>query len=130
MGLFDVTRSTYERHDHTHNTTVVEKRAPTDESVKLLREMERAAQDSVIKSIRVNNCEIDCVIHVHRDVLNHQHMIATIYKLNGSRRTVESRISVDKPRDEIARTIINDVAKDIAVSLLEEPFCKIAGHLV
>jgi hypothetical protein len=56
-----------DKHFHTHNNTTVaaaypqtihEHRAPTDESVKILREMEEAARQSVLSTHRFNDNEL------------------------------------------------------------------------
>ncbi len=51
----------------THYHTITENRAPTDESVRLLKEMETAARDKVQASIRVENCPVDCVLNAWED---------------------------------------------------------------
>lgn len=52
MGLLWTTQ---EHHHHTRTETTIEKRAPTDESVRLLREMEQEASDRVTVLLRVQN---------------------------------------------------------------------------
>ena len=47
-------------HHHTH--TITEQRAPTDESVRLLKEMEEQAREKVLGTIRLENCPIDGVV--------------------------------------------------------------------
>lgn len=38
----------YHRHDTTHRTTITEQRAPTDESVRILRDMEDRSEKKVL----------------------------------------------------------------------------------
>ena len=52
------------------HVTVTEKRAPTDESVKLLREMEAKAEAEVVKAVSVSNSTFECVIHQQIDNLS------------------------------------------------------------
>ena len=61
---------------------VTEKRAPTDESVRLLKEMEHAAAEKLLESVRVENCGIDAVMHRYEDYLTQQTKFLIIYKLN------------------------------------------------
>jgi hypothetical protein len=56
-----------EPQSQTHRHVITEKRAPTDESVRLLKEMEQTARDKFLGSIRLENCPIDCVVHARRD---------------------------------------------------------------
>ena len=114
--MFDVTR--HEHHRHEHHTTVREVRAPTDESVRLLREMEQAAQSKVDNSVRVENCPIDMVVHEMTDHLNARQNYKAIYKINGHRREVFLAFDVWKTGDEIAMELVDSVARDIAVTLL------------
>jgi hypothetical protein len=74
---------------HTHHHTTVEKRAPTDESVKLLREMEKCAKDEVDKSIRLNPNGFDCVVRSFYDGPTGDTIIRVIFALNGRRMEAE-----------------------------------------
>lgn len=44
-----------------HSVSVTEKRAPTDESVRLLKEMESAVREKVVESVRVERNGIKAV---------------------------------------------------------------------
>lgn len=72
----------------TANVHVTEQRAPTDESVRLLREMEDRAQASILSATRVQDLGIDCVIHKQRDMLNDRTQYAIVYSLNGKKHRV------------------------------------------
>ena len=76
---------TYETVPSTINVDVTEKRAPTDESVKLLREMEQRAQEQVLKAISVNNTEVDGVLHMMRNPLSCTYTFRFLYQINGKR---------------------------------------------
>jgi len=54
----------------TETRTVSEHRATTDESVSLLREMEKAAQDSVVAIIKNNSNSFEFSTHVFQDDAN------------------------------------------------------------
>lgn len=47
--------------------TVQEHRAPTDESVRMLRELEAEARARVLGSVHLAGCRIDAVVTVERD---------------------------------------------------------------
>jgi hypothetical protein len=68
-----------------------EHRAPTDESVKLLREMEAKARKQVLDSIRLGDTAFECVVHVTRDTMSGDTSLMAIFSLNGKKFTVEHR---------------------------------------
>lgn len=116
--MFDTYRlGTPDVHVH-HNVT--EKRAPTDESVRLLREMEQAAEKKVLETIRVANTVSECVVHVMRDDFSDTTKYRCIYKLSGARRTVnyEHVRGRNVERGAGLRGLCDAVAKDIAVQLV------------
>lgn len=65
FDTYEIRQGGSQHHSHTH--TIIEKRAPTDESVRLLREMEEKARQQVLSAIRLENCPIDGVVLVHHD---------------------------------------------------------------
>lgn len=69
------------------HTTVHEHRAPTDASVKLLSELETAAQKKIEQSIRVGDSVFECVIHTQHDHASDQIKVAAIFSLNGKQMT-------------------------------------------
>lgn len=99
--------------------TVHEHRAPTDESVKLLREMEQAAQAKIDQSIRLEGNGFECVVRTERDEINDQRVAVAVFVLNGKRMRAEARVGGGM-RDpaEIATALRDAVAKVLAVELL------------
>jgi hypothetical protein len=116
LGLFESNH--YERHHHEHTTTVREVRAPTDESVRLLREMEKAAHESVVNAVRVKDCPIDAVIHQQIDQVNCRNLFKVIYSVNGKRHTVDTAVDSWTSEEEAVQKLIHNLAADIAVTLL------------
>lgn len=76
---------------HSHKHEVHEHRAPTDESVKLLRDMESAAKAAITSSTRVEDCALDVVVHQTLDMMNDEIMFVIVYRLAGTKYTVEHR---------------------------------------
>lgn len=75
---------------HYHNHRITEQRAPTDESVKLLREMEKAAQQNVRKTIVLPGNKFNAVIHQLRGYeLDKSLMFKIEWDLNGTRHTTD-----------------------------------------
>lgn len=103
------------RHFHQHtvysSTTTHEHRAPTDESVRLLREMEAEARSTVIRagSVDVGG---QVVAAVHSDPTHHGHVV--YIKINGEEFTVplrDYRMSMS-PAD-LLRTAANEIASHL-----------------
>jgi len=94
--------------------TVREQRAPTDDSVRLLREMEKAAEAKVVSAIRVSDSLFDAVLHQQDDFLNCQKMLMCVIKLNGEKITVRFNCNDSSSREEIAIGLRDAIAKEIA----------------
>lgn len=114
--------------------TINENKAPTDESVKLLRKMEKAARKEVEKSIRVTDTNFDCNILIAAEPFNNEYHFITTYTLNGQQRKVSSHVSMsyEKPQlyEEIGKTVMNDVAKDIAENVIHNLSKVVADNLM
>jgi hypothetical protein len=123
----------FDRHHHhlhvahvtesvTKNVNVTEKRAPTDESVRLLREMEAAAKAAIIGTIRVTDTPVECVIHSMYSQHGASRLFRVVYSLNGAKRTVDYERSdtgrLDADREEIIVGLRDALAKDIASVLV------------
>jgi hypothetical protein len=110
------------------NVTVHEHRAPTDESVKLLREMEQKAQEKLIASVQVGNSTFECVLHQYLDNLSDRMVWTAVYKLNGKQLTTtvdsdprQSPILGDGMRDAFEK-LRDAMAKEIAAQILNGAF--------
>jgi hypothetical protein len=121
-------RAVTERVTENVNVNVTEKRAPTDESVRLLREMEDRAQARIVATTRVQDMGIDCVIHKMLDIANCETKYAVIYSLNGKKHRVD-HVSNDlraESRDEaarrVARELMTAMAEHMAINLLAGAF--------
>lgn len=98
------------------HVSVTEQRAPTDESVKLLREMERTAAKQVLESVRVANTNFECVIHRLDSHLNARSEFVAVLKVNG--------------KQMIAKYVANDMqatAEDVAVGIRDAVAQEIAN---
>ena len=101
---------------------VTEKRAPTDESVRLLREMEAKAKAEVIKAIAVNDNHFTGVIHTMFDALSQQSTVRLVYSLNGKKLTTDYQINEsEKSQYDSINGLIDAVARDIAIEILRKP---------
>lgn len=94
-------------------------RAPTDESVRLLSEMQAAAEKKVVQAITVADSTFECVVHRWRDMMNGKYVFRAVFSLNGKKMTAETTIEERKAdndktaawitlRDEIAKVIATE----------------------
>lgn len=108
----------------TVNANIAINRAPTDESVKLLREMETKAKDEVVKSLHVGNTIFECIVQQYLDNFNDQVVISAVFKLNGKRMRAEHRMYTREAQDKakLAQGLRDEMAKIIATEVLLPAF--------
>ena len=82
--------------------TVHEHRAPTDKSVELLKEFEKAATDKIEKSVNLTSNEFSCVVHQLKDFVSGETSFKAVFELNGKRMTAEARTRTDRLAEPIA----------------------------
>lgn len=120
-------RNPYEDRYTQHTTVnVTEKRAPTDESVRLLKEMEEAARNKVLETIVVADTSFECKIHKVMDPINDQDVYGVVFSLGKQKRRTEVRVDRYKKLtpQEVAVAIRDAVAVDISNHLLSTAFQK------
>lgn len=100
---------------------VTEKRAPTDESVRLLREMEAKAKAEVIKAVAINDNLFNGVIHTMFDALSYRTTVRLVYSMNGKKLTTDYHIDDSRSLDDSIAGLIDAVARDIAIEILRKP---------
>lgn len=107
-------------HEHQASTSVhvTEKRAPTDESVRLLAEMEAAAQARVKAAIRVTDTAFEGVVHISDDVMNNRTLAACMFSLNGKKMEARTHFQPDSNANDNIEKLINSVAQVIACEIL------------
>lgn len=117
----------------TRNVDVHEHKAPTDESVKLLREMEAKAEAEVIKAVSVSNTHFECVVHQQWLPMSDKAEFNAVFKVNGLNMT--ARIEVDRrdaePGHDLRQTfekLRDEVAKELAEKLLNQAFVDSMVH--
>ena len=101
--------------------TVTEKRAPTDDSVRLLREMEAKAKAEVIKAVAINDNLFNGVIHTMFDALSYRTTVRLVYSMNGKKLTTDYHIDDSRSLDDSITGLIDAVARDIAIEILRKP---------
>lgn len=126
----------FDIHTHRHVTervresvTVHEHRAPTDESVRLLREMEQAARDKVVRAIRLENSPIDCVVHAQDNAMTGDREFCVFVRVNGKRIEVRRSFNLETTFEAVAEGLLTGVSERIAADLLAPAFGQLAPHL-
>lgn len=126
--------NTYHSHQHhtdyvtkevTKNVNVTEKRAPTDESVKLLNEFKLKAETEIIKSIVINDNLVNgCVVAINNSPSLFNIRIHYKFNLNGKDILgffdLERNITDDMLSDKMIRVLYESLSKEITLSLLKE----------
>jgi uncharacterized protein YegJ (DUF2314 family) len=107
---------------------VHEHRAPTDQSVALLREMEEAAKSRVIASVPVADCVIPCELHWLTDVWRDDSIIRAIFSINGKKMAENVDVGQKDPQDAID-ALIAAVADRVARECLAPALRSIASQL-
>ena len=109
--------------------TVTEHRAPTDESVRLLKEMEAAAREKVVQSIRLESNDFNAVVQEQYDPLNDQRHYRVIFSANGKRVEVMHTMKSDAKPQEIADELLDVVGRKVAAEALAPAFKEVARRL-
>ena len=104
--------------------TVNVHRAPTDQSVALLKEFEQAARDKIEHSIAIGGNGFECVCYVERDCMSHSTICRAVFKLNGKEmRAMASVDGWDKDAiHELPAKLMRAVADEIAREVLIHAF--------
>jgi hypothetical protein len=112
-----------------HRTvSVTEQRAPTDASVKLLREMEQAAKNQVIQAVSVGNTTFECVVQAAREDWSDLLKFRAVFKLNGKQMSTDHEVAghdirlKNKSKADIVAELRDKVAKVIAGEVLTDAY--------
>jgi hypothetical protein len=100
------------------HTNITEKRAPTDEAVRLLKEMEAAAAAKVQAAIRVQDTAFECVVHVTDDFLNGEKKIAAIFSMNGKKLRADCATNESDTVEGAILKLIAAVSERVAIEIV------------
>jgi RNA 3'-terminal phosphate cyclase len=107
------------------SATVTENRAPTDESVRLLKEMEEKARDNIIESISVRDSQVECQILKERDFMSAGMRYTVVYSINGKKSAVKFLADDLEMPKSVAEKLTEMVCFDIAKKMLVDAFAKV-----
>ena len=122
MMFRDRTSYNFYNHTSTSKSYVTENRAPTDESVRLLKEMEAEAKQKIVDSITVSNTEFECNIQSIIDSFNDETVYQISYRMNGKKGSLKVPIkNWQRPSDiEVMIMVRDELAKDIASNIIDQ----------
>jgi hypothetical protein len=114
----------------TTSVNVTEHRAPTDESVKLLREMEAAVEARRIESFQLVSNDFTCRVDAFRDIGYEKLTMIAVFDLNGKRYTAEASVhKYDyKTSDDCRGALITKVKDAILEELSRQILFKAEGQ--
>jgi hypothetical protein len=123
MGLFSDNH--YHRHDHSTHIrfpdTIKEIKAPTDESIKMLNEMQEKVIDNVISKIEVKDNVVEGQIYVidgMRTTASDEVKVICKFKINGQEFVVEKSWSRWDIRNEVKTIEINNQILEYGKSIM------------
>lgn len=104
-----------------YEKTVIEKRAPTDDSIRLYKEMKEKAEQSIIDSFKVENTLVQGRIVVARDAgIDYNNSLKVFFKImiNGHEFSDKIVCDMDLSREEIIEKVIGEMSTRIAKEVL------------
>lgn len=99
--------------------TVHEHKAPTDESVKLLMEMQNKVMANLLGQIRVENNGFEIVAYAFNDVSKFEKKVCIKYKIGTVEHTVDVSFRYTATVREMANKLVDELARDLAKNLLQ-----------
>jgi hypothetical protein len=118
--MFDKTFITPASRHSTQTTTVHEHRAPTDESVRLLRELESAADAKRIATMQMPGNAFKGVVEVWTNACDAGRTARAVFDLNGKRCTAEASASMWDDPGELIKALHEETSRVVARELLTE----------
>jgi len=103
-------------------STTTEHRAPTDDSVRLLNEMQEKARDNIIKTITVSDNAVNGIIIVFKNLMENSYEVIADFTINGKeymvkKQTTRAQVELN---EEILRYMVEEVGHTIAMELAKD----------
>ena len=119
--MFDtyITKKSEESIPQVKSISIFNKRAPTDESIKLYGEMKQKAYDSILDSLTINDNTFNLSVILQNDYESYEKICHYVYKLNDVEYRGQFRVdmTMNKLRSEDIQKIYEDASKQIASTL-------------
>lgn len=98
--------------------TSIEQRAPTDDSVRLLKEMEDAVNQKVLNSIRFDNNELKGVCQILKNHLTGDNEVNILVELNGKKEITKVKLKEWLTKEQKIELLIKETSEFIAQKYL------------
>jgi len=113
-----------------YEKTVIEKKAPTDESIRLYGEFLEKARNSIFDSFSVTSTTLNFYITIFRDHLTLKNY--AVYKLNLNNQEFINKVELFSSFDisdrrQVVKTIFKAIAEDIALQFEDKIVYEIKG---
>ena len=100
------------------NVSVTENRAPPDESVRLLREMEQKAEREILQAVRLDGNEFKGVMHKTYDPMTDEDRYAVIFELNGKRYKIIESCQRGETMEKFVQRLRDAVANELSRAII------------
>lgn len=107
---------------------ITDKRAPTDQSVALLKEMEEAARQKIITTIPLADNSINGEILLEKGAFGFKRRAVLIARINGVKIEVLAESDEDKSWQELADKLVRATAERLAIELIAPAFAQALSH--
>jgi len=114
---------TYNTIPNTVNVHKHEHRAPTDESIKIYKELEEKALKNLISTTQLEDNSFNATWHVFHDFMNYENKAICRYKLNG----VEYKFEVGVDRIHQGEALAKEMLKKIREKVADHLFISLTG---
>jgi hypothetical protein len=131
MGLFSTTHIHQSRTEHVpycKEVNITEKKAPTDESVRLLNNMQDKAQRNIIATIKIEENFLKAVAIYYRDEMISDRMTYHIrFELNGKEYMIEDYIDKFEWRQEMSKSYMG-LGNEVIFRALHKKFSEMVAN--
>jgi tRNA(His) 5'-end guanylyltransferase len=99
---------------------VTENKAPTDDSIRLMKEMEEKIIENIMDKIIVNDNSINIKAVIERDAMAWNNIVRIAYTINGDKRTIQTTLennkfqTLDEAISEFSERFIKAISDDVA----------------
>ena len=102
------------------NVRIDEHRAPTDESIKILADMQKQAQESLVDAYILEDNEVNGSVFMFRDPMTSEYRMHVQFRINGKKYKFEERFrSYDKNVFNVKEQIYKYMSDAIYVELIK-----------
>lgn len=121
--MFDRTIIQQGRTEHVpYEKTVIEKRAPTDDSIRIYEEVKEKAFKSIIDTIEINDNSFNVKGIVYDDDHSMARICKFVFTINGHEISgeVKENMRLDYNKDAFVRKVIDESSRQLSIKLVEQ----------